>query len=89
MNTLFETLMLLCFGAAWPASIYKSWTSSTNSGKSLPYLFIILSGYVSGILFKLTGNRDGVIFLYSLNFILVSIDISIWFRNRKLEQLSS
>lgn len=86
MSTLFETIMLLCFGAAWPASIHKSWTSGTNSGKSARFLFIILTGYIAGILFKVTGRLDGVIFLYSLNMILVSVDIAIFFRNARLDR---
>ena len=87
MSTIFETLMLVCFGAAWPASIYKSWTSRTNRGKSIFYLFIILTGYIAGIGFKLTGRMDGVIFLYIFNMILVSTDITIFFRNAKLDKV--
>ena len=78
--------MLLCFGAAWPASIHKSWTSRTNRGKSLKFLLIILTGYCSGILFKITGNLDGVIFLYSLNMVLVLVDVGIFVRNGKLDR---
>ncbi|MDR3164685.1 MAG: hypothetical protein LBU13_03825 [Synergistaceae bacterium] len=44
-----ETVMLLCFGAAWPASILKSWRSRTARGKSLFFLLIILTGYAAGI----------------------------------------
>ncbi|MCD8163294.1 MAG: hypothetical protein LUE09_07630 [Synergistaceae bacterium] len=48
-NNLLETAMLLCFAAAWPASIYKSWVSRTRKGKSLVFMLIVLVGYMAGI----------------------------------------
>lgn len=30
--SIFEVIMLICFGAAWPFSIYKSYTSTSTSG---------------------------------------------------------
>jgi len=82
--SIFEIIMLLCFGAAWPASIYKSWNSRTNDGKSLVFLFIVLTGYMSGIFHKLFYNYDRVILLYMINFSLVLTDIMIYYRNSKL-----
>ena len=35
--SIFEAIMLICFGAAWPFSIYKSYTSRENTGKSILY----------------------------------------------------
>jgi len=46
--SLLETIMLLCFGAAWPFSIYKSYKSKSNKGKSLPFLLVIFIGYIAG-----------------------------------------
>ncbi len=82
--SVFEIIMLLCFGAAWPASIYKSWNSRTNNGKSLIFLFIVLAGYMAGILHKLFYNYDRVIILYMINFSLVTADIMIYYRNNRL-----
>jgi hypothetical protein len=82
--SLFEIIMLLCFGAAWPVSLWKSWTSRTNAGKSVAYLFIIVLGYVAGIVHKLLNDPDLVTFLYALNMTMVSADIVLWFRNRRL-----
>ena len=45
-----ETLMLVCFGAAWPLSIVKSWRARTARGKSLGFLAVILLGYAAGLL---------------------------------------
>lgn len=84
--SVFEVLMLLCFGAAWPFSIYKSYKSKTNNGKSIIFLFVVMAGYLSGILHKLFYNYDPVIFLYALNLIMVGTDAILWFRNGRLEQ---
>ncbi|MBN2724983.1 MAG: hypothetical protein JXR95_13015 [Deltaproteobacteria bacterium] len=83
MSTFFEIIMLLCFGAAWPFSIYKSVKTGANGSKSLIFLVVILMGYFAGILFKLTGNTDKVIFLYIFNSMMVLTDITIFLRNRK------
>jgi hypothetical protein len=34
--SVFEIAMLVCFGAAWPVSIYKSLKTRAVAGKSLP-----------------------------------------------------
>jgi len=80
----FEAVMLLCFGAAWPFSIYKSFKSRKNSGKSVVFLYVVVIGYISGVLHKLLYSYDAVIFLYILNSIMVSIDIMLYYRNKKL-----
>ncbi len=82
--SVFEIIMLLCFGAAWPVSLRKSWTSRTNSGKSVVFLFVIIAGYAAGIAHKLLNDPDPVIFLYALNMAMVSADIAVWFRNERL-----
>lgn len=84
--SIFEIIMLICFGAAWPVSIMKSWTSRTNNGKSLFFLVIVLIGYVAGILHKIYYLRDGVIILYLINFAMISVDILIYFRNRRYDK---
>lgn len=81
--SLLEMTMLICFGAAWPLSIYKSYTSKSTAGKSVFFLIIIMIGYVAGILNKLLYNYDFVIYLYILNLIMVFIDTMLYFRNSK------
>jgi len=76
--------MLLCFGAAWPVSIYKSYTSRTTAGKSVIFLIIVLIGYIAGILHKVFNSLDFVIWLYVMNAVMVSIDIVLYVRNRML-----
>ncbi|MFO7636125.1 MAG: hypothetical protein R6W96_02305 [Clostridia bacterium] len=82
----FEMAMLLCFGAAWPASIYKSFVSKSTGGKSIQFLFIILTGYAAGITHKALHNLDAVIGLYILNFLFVFTDIILFYRNKRLEK---
>jgi dolichyl-phosphate-mannose--protein O-mannosyl transferase len=84
--SVFEVAMLLCFGAAWPFSIYKSWKSRRTGGKSVVFLFIVISGYAFGILNKVFHAFDAVVSLYALNALMVSIDAVLWFRNRRLER---
>ena len=82
---IFEALMLICFGTAWPFSIVKSLKSKSTKGKSLFFLLIINSGYVFGIIHKIYWSMDTVIILYVFNFFMVSFDIFLFFRNKYKE----
>lgn len=82
--SIFEVIMLICFGAAWPLSIYKSYISRSTKGKSVSFLIVILIGYVAGILNKVFNQYDMVVYLYLLNFIMVLIDLLIYVRNSKI-----
>lgn len=81
--SIFEIIMLLCFGAAWPFSIHKSYHSKSIAGKSSIFLAIIMVGYIAGILNKIIYSYDGVIFLYILNLCMVAIDLGLYYRNKK------
>ncbi len=83
--SIFEIIMLVCFGAAWPVSIIKSLNSRTNNGKSPLFLIIVLLGYVAGILHKIFYLRDMVILLYFVNFTMITIDLMVYYRNSKLD----
>jgi len=82
--SIFEIIMLVCFGAAWPFSIYLSYRCKTHEGKSLLFLYVILIGYVAGILHKIFYYYDAVIFLYVLNGLMVAADILLYYRNRRI-----
>jgi hypothetical protein len=84
-----ELAMLVCFGAAWPASILKSWKSRTAKGKSLFFLIIIITGYLSGLskVYLLDGFKSYLLIAYSFNAIMVSIDLALYFRNSSLDRL--
>lgn len=81
----FEIAMLTCFGAAWPVSIAKSYRARTAAGKSPVFMFVLLAGYAAGMLHKWFYSRDFVIILYLANFIMISVDLALWVRNRKLD----
>lgn len=85
MSSVFEAVMLICFAAAWPAAIYKSWTSRTTRGKSLAFLVIVFTGYVAGIVHKILGTLDNVVYMYVFNASLVAIDIALYARNARLD----
>jgi hypothetical protein len=78
----FEIIMLICFGAAWPFSIYKSAKTRQVGSKSLIFLIALLIGYIAGILHKVFFYFDLVVILYALNGTMVSIDIALYLRNR-------
>ena len=79
--------MLICFGAAWPISIYKSWTSRSSKGKSLLFLVVIIVGYLAGIgKCLLDTTHWSVLALYIVNVAMVSIDMLLYFRNEALER---
>ena len=80
-----EAGMLICFGASWPLDIYKSLKSRSTAGKSIMFLLILNAGYIFGIINKILYNRDIVLVLYIINFIMISIDICLFFRNRRIE----
>ncbi|MFA6618088.1 MAG: hypothetical protein WCT23_03350 [Candidatus Neomarinimicrobiota bacterium] len=82
----FEIIMLICFGAAWPFSIYRSWKSRSTKGKSLLFMLIVILGYAAGILHKIYFYYDLVIYLYALNLLMVSVDVGLYIRNRSIEK---
>ena len=87
MAEIFEALMVICFGISWPVSIVKSWKSGTAKGKSLVFLCFILIGYLFGMISKIiAGKITYVLVFYVLNFIMVSIDLCLYFRNTKLDR---
>ena len=81
--SIFEIIMLLCFGAAWPFSIHKSIVSKSVTGKSLAFLLIVWVGYLAGILHKIFYHPDIVIVFYAINLTMVSIDTIIFLQNKR------
>lgn len=97
ITDLFEALTIFCFGLSWPISIRKSWASRTAKGKSLFFEIFLLIGYAFGIARKIIqvsamGSSGFIFYLsfffYVLNFIEISIDVALYFRNTKLDKLA-
>lgn len=89
MAEFFEVMMMVLFGLGWPASILKSYRSRTARGKSIAFLFIIAVGYLCGILAKVAaGKVNYVVIFYVINTLAVLTDASLYFRNRRLDELA-
>lgn len=86
---IFEAMMLVCFGAAWPISITKSCRSRSSGGKSPVFSVVIILGYICGMIHKVQMGFNWVFYVYLLNTIMVFIDLMLLFRNRALEKTSS
>ena len=78
--SIFEILMLLCFACSWPFSIVKALRTKVVIGKSPIFMSIIVLGYVFGILHKIFYHPDAVVFLYLFNLLIVSFDLSLYFK---------
>ena len=78
--SIFEATMLICFGMSWPISIAKSLRTKVVTGKSPLFMVLLCFGYLCGIIHKLLYSRDWVILLYTLNMVLVAIDLTLYFR---------
>ena len=81
--SIYEAIMLICFGVAWPFSIYKSYVSRSVEGKSALFLIVVLVGYVAGMLNKIFYQYDMVFYLYLLNFLMVFVDFVLYLRNSR------
>ena len=87
MSEILEALMVISFGISWPTSIVKSLKARTAKGKSLMFLCFIIFGYICGIASKLASGRITYVFVfYVLNLIMVSFDLALYFRNKKLDE---
>ena len=84
---IFEFIMLACFGLSWPISVYKSIKSKSTQGKSVVFIIAIIIGYISGIIGKIVNEQvTYVLIIYCFNLIVVSVDLVLFFINRKREK---
>ena len=96
MSELLEILMIGSFGASWPLNVIKSYKARTAKGKSLSFLLLIFFGYCAGIASKLLnqaymasfGEKWYVLFFYVLNLVMVTADIVLYYRNKRLDKLA-
>lgn len=87
MGAIFETVMLVCFGLSWPLNVIKAYRAGTTKGTSLPFILLIITGYVAGIAAKLiTGQINYVLVVYLLNLVIVSLNVLVFFRNAALDR---
>lgn len=84
---LFEALMLVCFGFSWPLNVSKAYRARTAKGMSLPFIVLIITGYVAGITAKImNGQFNYVLAVYFLNLAIVMTNMFVYFRNKGLDR---
>ena len=87
MTEILETIMLICFGFSWPLTVYRNIKSRTAKTMSLGFILLIIIGYIAGITAKISANNVGfVLAVYILNLAIVSVNLGVYFRNRKLDR---
>ena len=87
MGSILETTMLVCFGFSWPLNVIKAYKARTTKGTSLPFILLIIVGYIAGISAKvISGQINYVLIAYIINLAIVSLNIAIYFRNASLDK---
>ena len=87
MGSILETVMLVCFGFSWPLNVIKAYKAKTAKGTSLPFVLLIITGYIAGISAKLiSGQINYVLIAYILNLAIVSLNIIVYFRIVSLDK---
>ena len=84
---LLEAVMLVCFGFSWPLNVSKAYKARTAKGMSLPFIILIITGYVAGISAKmLNAQFNYVLVVYFLNLAIVTTNLLVYFRNKGLDK---
>lgn len=82
-----ETIMLVCFGFSWPMNLIKAYKARTAKSTSLPFILLIITGYIAGISAKIaSGNLNYVLIAYLINLAIVSLNLVVYFRNLALDR---
>lgn len=90
MAPIFESVMLICFGLSWPLNVIKAYKARTTKGTSLPFILLIITGYIAGITAKLvSGQVNYVLAVYLLNLVIVSLNVVVYIRNAALDRKHS
>lgn len=90
MAPFFETVMLICFGLSWPLNVIKAYKARTTQGTSLPFILLIITGYIAGIAAKIiSGQYSYVLLVYLLNLAIVSLNVVVYIRNAALDRKSA
>ena len=87
MSSFLESVMLICFGLSWPINVMKAIKARTAKNMSLPFILLIISGYIAGITAKImTHQINYVLVVYLLNLAIVSMNVVVYFRNAALDR---
>ncbi len=88
MSSMLEATMLICFGLSWPINTMKAYRSRSAKNMSLPFILLIIFGYVAGISAKLLMNQTNyVLVVYFINLAVVTLNLMVYFRNKRLDEV--
>jgi hypothetical protein len=77
----------VCFGFSWALNVMKAYKEKTAKGTSLPFVLLIITGYIAGISAKIiSGQINYVLIAYILNLAIVSLNVIVYFRNVSLDK---
>ena len=80
---IFEALMLICFGASWPAAVRKTYITKNVKGKSKLFAWLVIIGYICGMINKVIHGFDYVFYLYLIDLLLVATDLTLVYKYSK------
>lgn len=84
-----ETIMLVCFGFSWPINLVKNIKVHSAKGMSLPFILLIIIGYIAGITAKIIDHKfNYVLVFYIINILMVSGNLIVYFINKKADSHS-
>ena len=87
MSEVLESIMLICFGLSWPVSVVKNIKAHTAKSMSLPFILLIITGYIAGISSKIINhNFSYVLVIYFFNLFVVSMNVVVYFINRNYDR---
>lgn len=87
MSSVLESIMLICFGLSWPINVMKAIKARSAKNMSLPFILLIISGYIAGIFAKFMSHQmNYVLIVYFVNLAIVTVNLLVYFRNRQLDR---
>ena len=82
-----EVVMLICFGLSWPVAAFKSFKSHSSKSTNVPFIMLILFGYMAGVTAKfISGNVGYVLIAYLINILSVIANLVVFFINKTRER---
>ena len=87
--SIWEVIMMVCFGFSWPFAIVKTIRAKNPAGKSYLFLCLIIIGYAAGCVHKHIHKMDWVYALYIINALMVATDMCLClYYKKRLEKQS-
>jgi hypothetical protein len=88
MSEILETIMLICFGCSWPINLIKNFKCRSAKGMSLPFIILLMTGYIAGIIAKIlvVGHINFVLVVYFINLAMITANLLVYFRNTMLDK---